>query len=107
MIDAPSDLGPLAKNAFTAGDVLLLPVSVMAHAQEAVGATIKAARELHEQVGDALVPREVHAIVAERCAITVSWDRPEGPTYSRRCFEARCTLARAPSACMAPEHATR
>ncbi|RWR25271.1 magnesium and cobalt transport protein CorA [Agrococcus lahaulensis] len=31
-----------------------------------------------EQVGDALVPREVHAIVAERCAITVSWDRPEG-----------------------------
>ncbi|MCR8671368.1 magnesium and cobalt transport protein CorA [Agrococcus sp. HG114] len=31
-----------------------------------------------EQVGDALVPREVHAIVADRCAITVSWDRREG-----------------------------
>ena len=34
--------------AFAAGDVLLLPISDTAHAREAVGATVKAARSLHE-----------------------------------------------------------
>lgn len=43
VIDAPSDLGPLAKCAFAASDVLLLPVADTAHASEAVEATIKAA----------------------------------------------------------------
>lgn len=44
VIDAPSDLGPLAKCAFAASDVLLVPIADTPHASEAVEATIKAAR---------------------------------------------------------------
>lgn len=71
VIDAPSDLGPLAKNAFAAGDALLLPVSAAAHAEEAVGATVRTAREFHE-------PYDVFGVIVEsRATRDADRDEPE------------------------------
>lgn len=71
VIDAPSDLGPLAKNAFAAGDALLLPVSSSAHAEEAVGATVRAAREFQKSY-------EVFGVTIESRA--ANDDREEEPS---------------------------
>ncbi|MGE0713122.1 MAG: ParA family protein [Planctomycetota bacterium] len=48
VIDAPSELGPLARNALVSGDVLLLPVSPKAHVEQALGETIRAALEVRQ-----------------------------------------------------------
>lgn len=40
-----------------------------------------------EQLGDRLVPREVHAIVAPRCIVTISWGGREGLAEVRRRLE--------------------
>jgi chromosome partitioning protein len=61
VIDAPSELGPLARNALAAGDVLLLPVSPKAHVQQALGETIRAALEVKEKFYVYGVPIESRA----------------------------------------------
>ena len=43
VIDAPSDLGPVARTALASGDCLLIPMSPAAHHEEAVNETIRAA----------------------------------------------------------------
>jgi chromosome partitioning protein len=72
VIDAPSDLGPLAKNAFAAGDALLLPVSSSAHAEEAVEATVRAAREFHE-------PYDVFGVTVETRLVNEEPTEAEAP----------------------------
>ena len=51
-----------------------------------------------EQVGERLVPRELHAIVAPRCVVTISWDRVEGLAEVRERLESGRDGAAAPPA---------